>query len=69
MEKLKPYERCPKCGRFIKRELFNFIRHTFHECPEQQLFVYSINGSILTKRKILYGNQKTTNHWNSRMED
>jgi hypothetical protein len=67
--KLNPYGRCPDCGRFVKRGLWNFIRHVQDKCPEKELIIFSIKGCKLIKLKNYNGNQKTTNHRNSRMEN
>lgn len=32
--------RCPRCGRFIKRGIFNVSRHTVSECPESEIIVW-----------------------------
>jgi hypothetical protein len=59
--KLNHYGRCSDCGRFIKRGLWNFIRHVQNECPEKELIIFSITkGCKLIKLKnykgVLYGN-------------
>lgn len=49
---LKPYGRCPECGRFVKRGLSYYARHQ-DKCPEKTIFLFSMNPSKckLIKRK------------------
>jgi len=41
INELSPRGRCFTCGRFIKRGLFNYIRH-LDKCPERQIMIFSL---------------------------
>jgi hypothetical protein len=38
MSGIRPYGRCPTCGRFVKRGLWNMIKHT-EVCSERKLIL------------------------------
>jgi hypothetical protein len=38
MNGIKSYGRCPTCGRFVKRGLWNMIKHS-EICPERELLI------------------------------
>jgi hypothetical protein len=47
---LSPRGRCFRCGRFVKRGLFNSVRHYWDECPEKQIILFSLDP---TKCKLI----------------
>jgi hypothetical protein len=47
---LKSHGRCPTCGRFVKRGLWNMIKHT-EVCPERELLLIGRNISKIVKYK------------------
>ena len=72
--KLNRNGRCPYCGRFVKRGLWNFIEHRLSKC-KANYFTKSESSELRKTIEYFYktinkdGNQKTTNHRNPRMED
>jgi len=42
MDKLSKNGRCMKCGRFIKRGLYNYILH-YDICPERIILIFSLD--------------------------
>jgi len=57
--------RCIRCGRFIKRGLWNFIKHD-EGCPERKIIIFTTKYYKLIKQKDV--KKYNTSNRNSRLD-
>jgi len=58
---LSPRARCGRCGRFVKRGLFNVMRHYWDKCPERQIIIFSLDPSKCKLIKLKQLRDEKTN--------